>query len=186
MKSPYHSMAPLHSFDPAELEDPNDNAHGAREHILFLDNILRVYKRNISNSPLNLAVEKFLFEQYRPVIHKFQKLMVGLKSLNNRVRLRKLTSLSPVLHNSTCCSSYHAKSVTMYVQRESLRIVHVRTLFDELIKDCPSMRTHLASAVSVVQSSAFSELWCSAPDLLNLQQSYDEYGEAADEDNDVQ
>ncbi|ETV81021.1 hypothetical protein H257_06455 [Aphanomyces astaci] len=161
--------------------DPNDNAHGAREHILFLDNILRVYKRNISNvrfmvydncsanKRMAKDINKFVFEQYRPVIHKFQKLMVGLKSLNNRVHLRKLTSLSLVLHNSTCWSSYHAKivasllqtpsddraitelvshlnkfeSVTVYLQRESLHMVHVRTLFDELIKDCPSMRTHL-------------------------------------------
>jgi len=134
LRTPLLAMAPLHSFEDYQSEDPTVIAHGALEHETFLAHVLLRYdlpitaiaglicdncsvNRRLSKNlgvpmigcashRLNLAVNKFL-EDYDDVIVLIKKVMISLKSLNNAVKLSVITDLKPVVHNATRWSSYY-------------------------------------------------------------------------------
>ena len=136
LKTPLLSMAPLHSVDVEATDDASKIAHGAREHVLFIKSTLETYSRTLENAKyivcdncsvnkrmakdlgvpmvgcashrFNLAVQKYMSSGYKEVIDVVHKIMVKLKTLNNGVRLRSMTDLTPNLFNATRWSSYFA------------------------------------------------------------------------------
>jgi hypothetical protein len=136
LKTPLLAMAPLHSTDAMTTEDESKIAHGAREHVLFIKTAIEKYSRSLQNVEyivcdncnvnkrmakdlgvpmvgcashrFNLAVQKFMNSGYKTVIDVVHKIMVKLKTLNNGVRLRTMTKLTPILFNATRWSSYYS------------------------------------------------------------------------------